>query len=114
VVTVPARKGFMSQLDGVSCGSAARCAAVGVIAAIGSEQTSHALALSYDGRRWTQASVPALHKGRGTSAFNGVSCASASFCVAVGERGGPGGNLFSNAALTGFWNGKSWKLVTAS
>jgi hypothetical protein len=34
--------------------------------------------------------------------LNGVSCAA----VAVGDGGGPGG--------TGFWNGKSWTLVTAS
>ena len=57
--------------------------------------------------------MPALLKG-GTSAFNGVSCVSATWCVAVGEGGGPGGQLFSGAALTAFWNGKSWRLVTAS
>jgi hypothetical protein len=50
----------------------------------------------------------------GTSAFNGISCLSATDCVAVGAGGGAGGLLFSNAAVTGFWNGKSWHLVTAS
>jgi hypothetical protein len=80
----------------------------------GRQQTSHALAVSYHGRSWTRTRVPALPNG-GTSAFNGVSCGSATWCVAVGEGGGgPGGQLFSGAALTAFWNGKRWRLVTAS
>jgi hypothetical protein len=99
--------------EGVSCASAARCVAVGVTSGNGSEQTSHALALAYDGRSCTTARVPALPHG-GTSAFQAVSCPSAKNCVAVGEGGGPGGTLYSNAALTAFWNGKSWKLVAAS
>jgi hypothetical protein len=57
--------------------------------------------------------VPPLANG-GTSAFTSVSCVSATDCVAVGEGGGPGKTLFSSAALTAFWNGKSWKLVGAS
>jgi hypothetical protein len=88
--------------------------AAGVTSTDGSEGTSHALAVSYDGRSWTTTSVPALPKGGGTSAFNGVSCVSATDCVAVGEGGGPGGSLYSNAPVTGFWSGKSWKLVSAS
>jgi hypothetical protein len=76
------------------------------------EQTSRALAASYDGQSWTIASVPAL--AHGSSEFNAVSCPSANYCVAVGEGGGPGGTTFSNAALTGFWNGQSWTLVGAS
>ena len=113
VVGVPPRKGLGTDLLGVSCGSAANCAAVGVASKDGSEQTSQAVADVYDGRSWTPRSVPALPRG-GTSQFQGVSCASVSFCAAVGEGGGPGGNVFSSAALTGFWNGKSWRLVTAS
>lgn len=112
-VDVPERKGVFDALYGVSCASRASCVAVGVASTDGSEQTSHALAASYDGRSWTIASVPALAHG-GTSEFNAVSCRSATFCVAVGEGGGPGGTTFSNAALTGFWNGESWKLVGAS
>ena len=50
----------------------------------------------------------------GTSAFSSVSCVSAKDCVAVGEGGGPQDTLFSSAAFTGFWNGKTWKAVPAS
>jgi hypothetical protein len=84
----------------------------GVASTDGSEQASQALAASYDGQSWTIASVRAL--AQGSSEFNAVTCPSANYCVAVGEGGGPGGTTFSNAALTGFWNGKSWKLVGAS
>jgi hypothetical protein len=113
VVRVPGRKGLGTNFIGVSCGSPTSCVSVGVASKDGSEQTSRAVADIYNGRSWTAQSVPALPRG-GTSQFQGVSCASAVFCVAVGEGGGPGGNLFSSAALTGFWNGKSWRLVTAS
>jgi hypothetical protein len=99
-------------LTGVSCAAAKSCVAVGYTSADGSEQTSRALALSYDGH-WTAGIVPRLANG-GSSAFSRVSCVSATDCVAVGEGGGPGKTLFSSAALTAFWNGKSWKLVGAS
>jgi hypothetical protein len=113
VVSVPPRKGLGTDLLGVSCGSAANCVAVGVASKDGSEETSQAVADVYNGRSWTPRTVPALPRG-GTSQFQGVSCVSVSFCAAVGEGGGPGGTLFSGTALTGFWNGKSWTLVTAS
>ena len=99
-------------LTGVSCATAKSCMAVGNTSADGSEETTHALAISYDGH-WTTGTVPPLANG-GTSAFSSVSCVSATDCVAVGEGGGPGGTLFSSAALTAFWNGKIWKLVGAS
>jgi hypothetical protein len=99
-------------LTGVSCAAAKSCVAVGDTSADGSEQTSRALALSYDGH-WTTGIVPRLANG-GSSAFSSVSCVSAIDCVAVGEGGGPGKTLFSSSALTAFWNGRSWKLVGAS
>jgi hypothetical protein len=99
-------------LIGVSCAAAKSCMAVGNTSTDGSEETTHALAISYDGH-WTTGKVPPLANG-GTSGFSSVSCVSATDCVAVGEGGGPGGTLFSSAALTAFWNGKGWKLVGAS
>lgn len=99
-------------LTGVSCATAKRCMTVGSTSTNGSEQTTHALAISYNGH-WTTRKVPPLAHG-GTSAFSSVSCVSARDCVAVGEGGGPRGTLFSSAALTAFWNGRSWKLAGAS
>lgn len=113
VRVVPGPSGLRNNLSGVSCASAASCVAAGVISKDGREQTSHAAAEIYNGRSWTPAKVPFLANGR-TSQFGDVSCLSAKYCVAVGEGGGPNGTVFSAAALTGFWNGRSWKLVTAS
>ena len=55
-------------------------------------------------------SLPAAGKGN-ASQFNDVTCLSAAHCVAVGQAG-PLGSVYSTA-LTGFWNGKCWRLVTA-
>jgi len=101
------------SLDSVSCTSATRCVTVGLTTVNGTEQTSHALAASYNGKTWSVGSVPAPADG-GTSAFSAVSCVSAQDCVAVGEGGGPDGTLFSSAAFAGFWNGTSWKAVPAA
>jgi hypothetical protein len=40
-----------------------------------------------------------------------VTCRSASFCVAVGLAG-PFGQQ-QGTGLSGFWNGKTWRLVAA-
>jgi hypothetical protein len=101
------------ELAGVSCTSATRCVTVGVTSTNGAEETSHALAASYNGSTWKAATVPAP-AGGGTSAFSSVSCVSATFCVAGGEGGGAQDLLFSSAAFTGFWNGMSWTEVPAS
>lgn len=113
LASVAGPKGLQNQLQGLSCLRAGRCVAVGVSSTNGTQQTSHALAVSYDGRSWTTASVPAL-PDRGTSAFTGVSCVSATWCMAVGEGGGPRRQLLSGTPLTAIWNGKSWRLVTAA
>jgi len=112
VASVAGPKGYQNQLNDLSCTPNARCVAVGVSSTDGKQDTSHALAVSYDGRSWTTTRVPALRNG-GSSALNGVSCVSAAWCAAVGEGGGPDGQLLSGAALTAFWNGKTWRLVTA-
>jgi hypothetical protein len=113
VVGVPVLEGLLTRLVAVSCASAARCVAAGVVSTNGSEETSHATAESFNGRSWAPMPVPVLANG-GTSQFEAVSCASARYCVAVGEGGGPGHTLYSSAALTGLWNGTGWRLVRAS
>ncbi len=73
----------------------------------------NALAMSYDGRSWTVTSVPALPDGD-RSQFVSISCVSPAYCVAVGGGWTPPANTVTNAGLIGFWNGKSWRLVTVS
>jgi len=95
-----------SRLDlaGISCPTATRCVAAGANA-------NRAAAMSYNGKAWTVTSVPAPAKGT-IEVFHSVSCLSATVCVAVGQSGPANGS--TSADLAGFWNGKSWKLVTTS
>ena len=42
--------------------------------------------------------------------FTDVTCLSATDCVAVGQLGPAGSANDTSTALSGFWNGKSWRL----
>ena len=50
-------------------------------------------------------------KGK-ASVFNSVTCLTATDCVAVGQVGPS--KTTNGTGLSGFWNGKSWRLVTAN
>jgi hypothetical protein len=99
-------------LNAVSCarggcmGAGATGPSLGV-----SEDGARAGAVVFNGRRWATANFPAPPRGD-ISELNGASCVSATVCVAVGQVGPSSGLL--TAALTGFWNGKSWKLIAAA
>jgi hypothetical protein len=91
----------ISQLNGVSCTSAASCVAVG------NQGPSNPTALAevWDGSSWTIAS-PTFIAGLTNAALQGVSCQSATSCTAVGS-------VFSGAANRRFaiaerWNGTTW------
>lgn len=99
-----------SILLGVSCTSSKSCVAVGAdgIANASSANSGHDAALSYDGKAWTvQKTVPLPGSGN-VSMFGGVSCATATKCVASGMIGKVKGNAAT--PLNGVWNGASWKL----
>ncbi len=72
--------------------------------------TGRAAAVTWNGKAWAVTSVPAPGKGK-ASLFGGVTCLSAASCVAVGQLG-PAVST-NGTGLSGFWNGKSWRLVTA-
>ena len=93
--------------NSVSCAAASRCVAVGDTESGG---TQRAAALTWNGKAWAVTRVPAQGKGQ-ASIFLDVTCLSAADCVAVGQAGPPGSP--NTTGLTGFWNGKSWRLVTA-
>lgn len=100
-----------SLLMAVSCASAKSCVAVGVdgVNAASTANSGHAAAVSYNGKAWTvQKNVPLPARGT-VSEFGGVSCATATRCVASGQLGQVNGN--AAAPLNGVWNGASWKLV---
>src|SRR5262249_41017429 len=88
---------------GVSCTSAHTCTAVG---AAYSGTSEFAVMDVWNGTSWklTKWAGP---KGTRLAQLDGVSCVSASACVAVGARGG--GTHSVAAALT--WNGTKWAVT---
>jgi hypothetical protein len=100
----------INQLAAVSCSSTRDCTAVGFYTNGHNGTLPKTLVESWDGRRWSivpSANVP----GRGDG-LNGVSCASAATCMAVGSYRHPVGAHFSPAAtLVESWDGRSWSIV---
>jgi hypothetical protein len=93
----------VTQLDGVSCGAAGDCLAIGTSGPFGS------IALHLHGGRWTSV---ALAKPAKRWELAAVSCASPRVCMAVG--------LTSTAAkghpdypLAERWNGRRWSVTSA-
>ena len=100
----------------VSCPVTTKCLAVGYDRVTGKDDTYPNLPLAefYNGRGWTRLSVPAP-AGAADTQFAGVSCVSATNCVAVGSvLYSINPKTYRETALTGFWNGKSWRLVPAA
>jgi hypothetical protein len=106
-------KGTSNELlSGVSCAAANRCMAVGTIDSNlnAMSNTGKAAAVTWNGKAWAVTNVPAPGKGK-ASLFRGVTCLSGTSCVAVGQLG-PARST-NGTGLSGFWNGKSWRLVAA-
>jgi hypothetical protein len=76
----PGEDGIPSQLLSVSCVSASDCFAVG---STGVQPQLAARVEHWNGTAWTNTSTSALPSD---SVLRGVSCASATFCVAVGDQ----------------------------
>jgi hypothetical protein len=85
---------------GVACTSASFCVAVGFgLDSAGNPVAT--LAERWNGKRWAIQPTP---NPAPASGFGGVTCTSASFCVAVG--GGP----VDRRTLAERWNGRSWAI----
>jgi hypothetical protein len=96
-----------SALYGVSCPSVTTCIAVGSTA--DSSNTVLALAERWNGRTWSLLPIPGPAGALGTSLY-GVSCSSATACIAVGTY-----EDSSKADLTmaEAWNGAGWTVQAA-
>jgi hypothetical protein len=104
--------GSHSVLYGVSCPSTQECVAVGGTGVYATYNDGTKAAQVWNGTSWSLATLPAASGGVGSVLF-GVQClpATTPTCAAAGEVGPyttPG------HALTGFWNGTTWKLVTTA
>ncbi len=98
-----------NNMNAVSCASASYCVAVGYYALPPASSQSPSidqnLVLTWDGTTWSLDSSPSLSSSvTQTNALNAVSCASPSFCVAVGYYENSDGMW--NVVLT--WNGAAW------
>jgi len=105
---VPVPKGtLISQLNKVSCPAARFCMAVGGTEAVSGAGT--ALIDVWNGKAWSLLKPAKLPAGVTDASLNGVSCASATRCVAVGFAGGGG-----LSAISEVWNGKTWSYAKVS
>jgi hypothetical protein len=91
---------FTAVLRGVSCRTSTDCIAVGYFYEF--EGGPHTLVDHWDGRHWSMVPSPTPRPNHG-SALLGVSCTTATACVAVG---------YTNAVpLVEQWNGRAWLVV---
>lgn len=97
--------GTANELQGVSCTSATECTAVGAYNNAGVQET---LAERWNGTAWTIQTTP-NPTGALASVFGGVSCTSATACIAAGAYLNS-----SDYALTlaESWNGTTWTIQT--
>jgi hypothetical protein len=100
-------------VDGVSCSSASQCVAVGSYE--DTAENEEGLLLTDSGGSWTVAQAPlpanAADFGSGALSLSGVSCPSASQCVAVGGYQTTDGDLDRGLLLTD--SGGSWTAAQA-
>ena len=98
----------LSGLDDVACPTTRLCLAVGFAGSTG--QRFHATAYTWrNGTSWRQIRVPAPRHSR-NSELGGLSCASATNCMAVGNYTSAAGQYLPYAAG---WRSGTWKLLSA-
>lgn len=104
--SVPAPRGSVPVLMGVSCTSRTACTAIGSYSLRFVHST---LAERWDGKRWSIQATPnpPLSVVQPYVSLNSVSCPSSSDCMAVGQYTNPAGQatLFSE-----LWNGTDWSI----
>jgi hypothetical protein len=92
-----------SALQAISCSSATMCVAVGSSDGPNAGET---LAEHWDGAHWSVVPTPATHFGY-QAVLNGVACANATSCDAVGTMD----TNPVNRGMAEHWNGTSWSVV---
>ena len=103
----PPDPGKADELYGVSCRSVSFCMADGYYLNGTIQQT---LALSWNGTKWVQVTSPDPGKGQ-DNYLSGVSCTTASFCMASGYY--YSGTAGADQTLALSWNGTKWAQVSS-
>jgi hypothetical protein len=93
--------GSDGYLEGVACGSATQCLAVGYF--VNGSSATQNLAELWNGSKWT-ASAPA-GSSKSLNYLNAVACPGKNSCVAVGQYQN---QASLNVAFTDRWNGSKW------
>jgi hypothetical protein len=96
---IPNVRGRNNVLNDVACFAPGDCVAVGYTRASG---VLHPLVIRLHGGRWRIVTTPA----RRGAALLGISCPSATLCVAAGFQG--------RRPLTEKWNGRTWTVLTTA
>jgi hypothetical protein len=94
-----------SLLNALSCASPVTCEAVGY--SFNKNGNSHTLAESWTGTRWALVSSVDAHPGQ-ENELAGISCASASDCIAVGDYFAMTGNTIP---LVEHWSSSGWSMA---
>jgi hypothetical protein len=109
VVASPSPAPYWNQLTGVSCVSDSDCVAVGWTIHSTTTQKRKTLIESWNGTSWSVVKSPNRDSHTDTNQLNGISCLSATDCVAVGSsqglKTGPARTLIET------WNGSSWSIT---
>jgi hypothetical protein len=100
-----------NQLSGVSCVSAASCVAVGDYS--NGSGNGFTFAESWDGHAWTLLTTvnPSTASGFPSQSLSGVSCTSATSCIAVGSYTI---NVNTDQTLVEAWDGHTWSVVPSA
>jgi hypothetical protein len=109
--TPPVPAGGGGGLFDVSCLSGSDCWAVGAVVGVnGNGNPSGTLIENWDGSSWSIVPSPTpTGPGVAGALLQGVSCTSASSCVAVGESTDDNGENLNDLILQ--WNGTAWSVV---
>jgi hypothetical protein len=104
--TVNSASGTLNTLDAVSCTSASNCVAVGNYQ---NSADSYALAEHWNGSTWAL-QAPVNPSGDTAFFLAGVSCPTATYCIAVGVNQP---TVASSTVVAEVWNGSTWALQSA-
>jgi hypothetical protein len=97
-----------ADLAAVSCASSTACTATGTYLTPGGALAL--LAERWNGRRWSTEFPPARRGPGPVSSLTGVSCPSATECVAVGAFTGNSLMMGGSVTLAERWNGSNWSI----
>lgn len=93
------------SLGAISCPSASRCCAVGSTSGVIDDLGQRPVMELWKGHRWTVVTLPS----RPVGSFTDVSCASARFCMAVGDHRRAERTGLYDSPIAQRWNGRKWK-----